>query len=53
MRSDLVSRQERYLTLNVRRDEGRSRIDRFFKKKNMEHTMMYKQKIGKEDRVMS
>ena len=53
MRSDLVGRQERYLTLNVRRDEGRSRIDRYFKKKNMEHTMTYKNKIMKEDTLMN
>ena len=41
------------MTLNMKKDQGRSKVDRFFKKKNFEHTMTYKSMIQKEDRVVS
>jgi thymidine kinase len=41
-REELLSRQERYMSLNVSREVGRSRIDKFFKQKNIEHTLSYK-----------
>lgn len=46
---EMVSRQERYQSLNVSRDQGRSRIDKFFKDKNLEHTRLYKEKIKQEE----
>lgn len=49
-REELLSRQERYVSLNASRDVGRSRIDKFFKQKNKEHTLSYKEKIEKEER---
>lgn len=41
------------MTLNIKKEQGKSRIDKFFKKRNMEHTMTYRSMIGKEDRVLS
>jgi chemotaxis methyl-accepting protein methylase len=52
-REDLVSRRERYMTLNLKKEQGKSRIDKFFKKKNFEHTMTYRDKIKKEESLVS
>ena len=41
-REELLSRQDRYMSLNVSREVGRSRIDKFFKQKNIEYTLSYK-----------
>ena len=41
------------MTLNVKKEQGRSRVDKFFKKKNMEHTMTYRSMISKEDKLVS
>jgi hypothetical protein len=49
----LLDRRERYMTLNVKKEQGRSRVDKFFKKKNMEHTMTYRNMISKEDKLVS
>lgn len=39
------------MTLNLMRDQGRSRIDKYFKKKNKEHTRQYQQKITQEEHL--
>lgn len=33
----------------MRKEQGRSRIDKFFKHKNMEHTRAYKERIAHEE----
>lgn len=40
------------MTLNERRDQGRSKIDKFFKKKNYEHTKTYREKIHQEEHTL-
>ena len=37
------------MSLNLSKEQGRSRIDKFFKQKNLEHTLTYKEKIRKEE----
>jgi len=41
------------MTLNLKKDEGRSRVDKYFKKKNFEHTKTYRSMIDKEDRTVN
>ncbi len=36
-----VLTQNRYMTLNLMREQGRSRVDKFFKDKNKQHTKLY------------
>lgn len=36
------------MTLNLMREQGRSRVDKYFKKKNKEHTKLYEEKINSE-----
>ena len=47
-----MSRRERYMSLNASRDLGRSKIDKFFKTRNAEHTNHYKEQIRKEQKTM-
>lgn len=37
------------MTVNLMKEEGRSRIDKFYHQKNREHTSLYKEKIKKEE----
>lgn len=37
------------MTLNEMKEKGRSRVDKYFQKKNKEHTRLYEEKIMSEE----
>lgn len=39
------------MTLNLLKEQGRSRIDKYFKKKNKEHTKLYEDKINNQEEI--
>jgi hypothetical protein len=39
------------MTLNLLKEQGRSRVDKYFKKKNKEHTKLYQDKIASQEAI--